>query len=337
MTINSATTIPLNGCPRIHLIQVYLGRLPSYYPLFLSSCRFSPDVQFSIVSDQPAPPAIPPNVRWVQTALTELRERLGEAVGVEVALHNGYKLCDYKPTFGAAFSDLIEGADYWGYVDPDVIVGDVAGALAPALAARPDVLATKDVFWLTGALCLYRNTEVVNSLFHRAPSVPTLYQNSTCVRFAEVCGRWTTPPGSPEVLSGAGHCVSMTDVVVEAAAKGDISFSSVRKISEPKTVGDGGNPFVIRVRNGTMSDGKGSLALCHLVFAKSDPWYLVPSWDQVPDSFDITERGIYAVGDAAGWLLSEPRRLLMGAFKSAHHVAARGLSGVRRRVTPVER
>ena len=322
---------------RIHLVQVYVGPLPSYYPLFLSSCRFSPDVRFSIVSDREPPPHVPSNVTWVRWTLDEIRARLGQAVGTEVALEDGYKLCDFKPTFGRAFPDLIGDADYWGYIDPDVIVGDISGALAPALADRPDVLSTREDAWLTGALCLYRNTETVNALFLRAPSVPDVYRTPRCVRFAELCGRWRVAPGSLDDLVANGQQASMTDVVVDAAAEGVIRFRSVRGIAEPKTVGDGGEPFTIRVRDGVMrGDSERSFALVHLLFAKGDPWFRMPGWARVPDSFDVTERGVYAVGDRAGWVLSEPGRLLRGVLRSSRQTAERVVRGVRRRARPPE-
>ena len=43
----------------------------------------------------------------------------------DIALKAPYKLCDYKPAYGYLFQEYLEGYEYWGYCDVDMIFGNL--------------------------------------------------------------------------------------------------------------------------------------------------------------------------------------------------------------------
>src|SRR5690606_12993529 len=78
---------------------------------------------------------------------------------VEPEVFRPYKLCDYKVTYGVMFAEELQGYDYWGVCDLDMLFGDMAGVLD--LHALSEY--TK-LFW-HGHLTIYRNTPEVNNTF----------------------------------------------------------------------------------------------------------------------------------------------------------------------------
>ena len=43
----------------------------------------------------------------------------------DISLERPYKLCDFKPTYGYVFYDLIKDYKFWGHCDTDIIWGRI--------------------------------------------------------------------------------------------------------------------------------------------------------------------------------------------------------------------
>ncbi len=144
------------GLPRICVFATYFGPLPNWFRLWAASCGANADIDFIVVTDQ-APEGLPQNVRVYPETLSGIKKRLEKSVGMPIALTKAYKLCDYKPFLGLAYSDLIDGYDYWGHSDLDLFFGDMR-----SFFAKYD-LEKYDKFLSLGHFFLYRNTPEVNS------------------------------------------------------------------------------------------------------------------------------------------------------------------------------
>ena len=108
--------------PRIVFIITFMGKYPWYFPYFLHSCRYNPTVDFIIFTDNSDPNLeLPPNVKLIPCSLDRIKAEATKALGFEVAINSGYKLCDLRPAYGTVFSDFVRGYDFWGYCDIDVI------------------------------------------------------------------------------------------------------------------------------------------------------------------------------------------------------------------------
>lgn len=103
-----------------------MGEFPWYFPYFLHSCKFNPNINFVILTDNKSiPQNTPSNVRFLNYSLERFKADASKALGFNVAVNRGYKFCDFKPTYGYIFSDLIAGYDFWGHCDIDIIFGDI--------------------------------------------------------------------------------------------------------------------------------------------------------------------------------------------------------------------
>lgn len=144
---------------KIALIIPYFGKFPDYFPLFLNSCRHNPTIDWLLVTDAAEAHDYPKNVRVIPMTFSELRERIQSRFDFEISLKSPYKLCDYKPAYGYLFQEWLDGYDFWGHCDMDLLFGDLR-AFFP-----DDVLEQYDKFGHLGHLTLYRNCKAVNTAF----------------------------------------------------------------------------------------------------------------------------------------------------------------------------
>lgn len=82
-----------------------------------------------------------------------------------VSLERPYKICDFKPAFGLICSEYIQGYDFWGHCDFDMIFGDIRKYITD------DLLNSYDKILPLGHLSIYRNNEENNSRFKLSGSL----------------------------------------------------------------------------------------------------------------------------------------------------------------------
>lgn len=130
--------------PNIILFSIYMGKIKyNYFRLTLASMKFNPQVTFvliNVVTDdatywnhfsQVVQEMKMTNFIYKVITLTEWRLLVKNKLGIDVPFTTEwyYKLCDYKPTLGYLFEDLIDPPSkkykYWGYCDMDIIWGNI--------------------------------------------------------------------------------------------------------------------------------------------------------------------------------------------------------------------
>lgn len=315
------------------LIICQLGPFPHYLSLFLSSCSRS-GVDFLFVTDQAPPPSLPLNARWVQMGISDIESRATAAAGFQVHIANGYKLCDFRPAFGEMFSDLVEGYLYWGHVDTDVVLGDIASIIDKRLPEYPDVISSDENFWLSGALTIYKNNNFVNGLYKKFEAGQKAFAVTKHVGFDETCGRYDRIRSISEVEALSGN-VSMTDIVNHLAVSGEITVCRDFHIVEPKTGFGGDSSLNLLWCISGLFDitRERKIALVHLIFAKSDPFFQFPQWSRQPERVKIDAKGIR--GDKSSRieaLIFETNRIAKGITPFSKALIKRARSAIARRL-----
>ena len=142
----------------ITLVNVHFGKLKNYFPLFLNTCKNNPSVNFLIVTDQNI---IPPssNVSIKHMTFEECKTKIQELFDFSINLRNPYDLCDYKVTYGELFCKELEGADFWGFCDTDLIFGDIRKFITN------DILDKYDKILIRGHFTLFRNCKHINTIY----------------------------------------------------------------------------------------------------------------------------------------------------------------------------
>lgn len=146
---------------RFLVILIYFGEFPRTWPLTLETIRRNRAVDWLVITDQHVEASA--NVRVLHSTLDQMRLRFSSALGLDVALNHPYKLCDFRPAFGAIFEPEVGAYEYWGYCDADVVFGNLDEVLFRASEAGYDKIFQR------GHLSLIRNIPAMNSLFRSTP------------------------------------------------------------------------------------------------------------------------------------------------------------------------
>ena len=76
------------------------------------------------------------------------------------------KTNDFKPMWGEAFADLLAPYRFWGYMQEDVLLGDLRGSLDERLLHTNDVLSpVAPARFSSGMFMLFRNEPRVTRLW----------------------------------------------------------------------------------------------------------------------------------------------------------------------------
>lgn len=97
--------------------------------------------------------------------LTEFKKRVKRRLGVDAPIVPGEgKVHDYRCTLAALYPEAIDGYDFWGHTDLDMVYGHVHSWITDEFLSELDIH-SNHVDYISGPWTLYRNTPVVNELF----------------------------------------------------------------------------------------------------------------------------------------------------------------------------
>lgn len=143
----------------ICLIVPYFGRFPNYFDMWLYSCGRNRSVSFLLISNNERPENLPDNFIYIKEDFAATVARFQRCFDFPICLDSPYKFCDFRPAFGEVFAEELRGFDFWGFVDVDLILGNIRKWLTD------DLLASYDKFYVHGHLTVFRNTEELNLLY----------------------------------------------------------------------------------------------------------------------------------------------------------------------------
>ena len=153
---------------RICLIAPYSGAWPVWTPLFLRSVELNSHLdRLFLISTTPAG-RLPANVTQISMSLSEIEGRVRRFIHPDLSVPHAYKLCDLRPFYALLFPELVQGYDFWGYCDIDLVFGNMDDLLTPKRLAETDVFFA-DAHMVMGHFALYRNNPEINILGKRIP------------------------------------------------------------------------------------------------------------------------------------------------------------------------
>ena len=146
---------------KVCLIIPYFGIMPSYFDLWLESAGHNREFTFLIYTDSynENQKKIYNNIIFHKITFDEFRSKIEKLFDFPIVLDTPYKLCDYKPTYGAALTKDLETFDFWGYCDVDLIFGKLSNFITD------EILNKYDRVYNLGHFTLYRNIEEINNLY----------------------------------------------------------------------------------------------------------------------------------------------------------------------------
>lgn len=144
---------------KIAIIVAYFGKMPSYYQLFLDSCKKNSKFDWLIFSDDDSVYNYPDNVHLIKINFKECQQLVQSKFDFPISLAKPQKLCDYKCAYGMIFEDFLYKYQWWGHCDLDQIFGVLEGFITEKMLHENDKL------FSLGHLSLYRNTYENNRVF----------------------------------------------------------------------------------------------------------------------------------------------------------------------------
>lgn len=144
---------------KIIFICPYFGCLPNHFDLWLKSCAFNQDINWMIFTDDKSSHDYPTNVTVKYLSFKEFKTLTQSKFDFKISLEGAYKLCDFKPTYGYIFEDMIKDYDFWGYCDLDSIFGDIRKFITD------NILNNYEKILASGQMTLFRNNYEVNRRF----------------------------------------------------------------------------------------------------------------------------------------------------------------------------
>jgi hypothetical protein len=155
-----------NKLSKIAIFVPFFGKLPNYFPLWLTSCRYNPTIDWFIFTDDKTPYDYPPNVHVQYCTFDDIRRMYQKPFDFPIALNRPYKLIDFRPVCGEAFAEYCRGYDFWGYCDFDMVFGNIRHFITE------QILREHDRVFSLGFFSLYRNTKRITELYRSEADGP---------------------------------------------------------------------------------------------------------------------------------------------------------------------
>lgn len=168
----------------------YFGKIPKFYTVWKMTAFYNPTIQFVLFTDDQSVQS-EQNIRVVHMTWKEMVDSIQSLFPFPIALKAPYKLCDFRPGFAEIFPAFVEGFDFWGYCDIDLLYGDIRSFITE------EVLENYDRVFYNGHISLYRNCEKMNSLYrYQEPEYPAVnyeesYSSRRAFYFDEFGGMYT--------------------------------------------------------------------------------------------------------------------------------------------------
>lgn len=167
----------------IIVIATYFGKWPVWFPAFLLSCARNDTLEWLFFTDCDLPRVSYRNIRFERMNLGQLNDLASRQLGFRIQ-KGAYSQVDLQPAYGVIFQQYIEGFDFWGHCDIDVIWGNIRGFLTEDTLQNHDILSFRKDF-LAGHLTVWRNEPEINSLFSRVPAYRQILSSAEHRNFDE--------------------------------------------------------------------------------------------------------------------------------------------------------
>ena len=111
----------------IRVVVNYFGHPPQAFQLWLDSCGANGSINWMFFTDTDMSKYhVPDNVKIIFCDFDWMRQRICKSFAYPVKYSRPYDFCGFKPLIGTIFKNELEGADFWGWSDVDMLYGDLS-------------------------------------------------------------------------------------------------------------------------------------------------------------------------------------------------------------------
>jgi len=161
---------------KIIIIGTYFGKWPAWFPAFLFSCAKNETIEWLFFTDCDIPKVSYPNIEFKPMDLSQINNLASEKLGFRIQKWT-YSQADLQPAYSVIFDEYIQGFDFWGHCDIDVVWGDIRNFITEEILKNYQIISCRKDY-LAGHFTLWRNEPDTNTLFRSVPTYREALQDS---------------------------------------------------------------------------------------------------------------------------------------------------------------
>jgi hypothetical protein len=168
----------------IAFIMPYFGKWPDWFELFLLSCAKNKTVDWYFFTDCELPKIAYANTIFKNISFDNYKKFISQKLGINFNPNNAYKLCDLKPFYGYIHRDILDGYNFYGFGDIDVVYGDIDKFITKEMMKKYNVIsASSDI--VCGHFCLFKNSSMMRNSCFKIKNWQQLLGDDNCRRVDE--------------------------------------------------------------------------------------------------------------------------------------------------------
>lgn len=153
---------------QVALIIPYFGKWPEWMDLYLFSCSKQHDIDFIFYTDCVIPERIYKNTIFYQISFEDYCSFVSKRLSIPFHPKAAYKLCDLKVFYGIVHENDLQGYEWWGFGDIDLVYGDLSLLVNEDNLHKYDLLTTH-VDRIAGHFTLIRKDSIYTTLCKEIP------------------------------------------------------------------------------------------------------------------------------------------------------------------------
>lgn len=221
----------------------------------------------------------------INISLEDFKKLAEKRLGFEVNVDTPYKLCDFKPAYGLIFSEYIQGYDFWGQSDIDVIYGDIRNFITDEMLAAYEFINVRHDY-VTGFFALYKNNKKMNTFFMRSKDYKLVLSSPQHYSFCECNFMWDELSEGRSILDLDTEIESFTHIVRLAQSNKELQAHFDFIVLE-------GMPGRIRFNHGKIIYKNRFEAMLYHLYDLKKVYSQIRKWRIIPESYKISSRRIY--------------------------------------------
>lgn len=165
---NSSIDTSETTAPSVVVISVWFGPWPEWMDFTLESMSVNHSIDWIIVTDNAPPAKCCPNIRYITTDFQAYLSFVKGRIGVTPVINEMHQICKLKAMLGHIHERDIDGYDFFGFCDLDIIFGNIRHFYTPSILAKYQMLTThRDL--LAGHFTIMRNSHQLRTAYMKIP------------------------------------------------------------------------------------------------------------------------------------------------------------------------
>lgn len=239
-----------------------------------------------IISDITPPKNYPRNLKFIFKSLAEVEDIASEKLRFTVDLRNPYKLCDFKPTYGFLFQDLLTEFDFWGHCDIDLVFGKITNFINDNILEEYETISVRHDY-PSGFFMLYRNSDKINTLFKNSKDYRNVMSSNKHFCYDECNFQHDAVSNGVDIFDTDYYAESMMHIIKREEVKGNLKPYFDFCVAE-------GLPGKVKWNKGILTyNDEFEILLYHFYLLKANTYFNLPNWKKIPDTFYIEKNGFF--------------------------------------------